>query len=93
VPTLVNRLSAHSGLAQALADADVIFECLAHLQRCRSTFQSLESSVDFGELPDAVATGRELEELLSNAPTVLTKASVMTDLKVHYMWSRDHGSH
>jgi hypothetical protein len=82
---LVNRLSTHSALAQALSDAEVAFECLEHLQRCRSAFWSLASLVDVGKLPDAVAMGRELEQLLDAAPTILARARVLEDLKVNYV--------
>ncbi|KAG7445004.1 uncharacterized protein BT62DRAFT_951320 [Guyanagaster necrorhizus] len=81
IPTLIHSLTEHVTLAQENADAEVLHGCLSHLLRCRTELESLDSLVNAGKLPDAVAACKEVEVLLTDVPLPLTHSDVLVDLK------------
>jgi hypothetical protein len=67
---------------QDTSDAEVTYEALSSLLRCRNAFLSLAPLVQDGKLPDAVVECRRLEGLLDEMPEPLAQANVMADMKV-----------
>jgi hypothetical protein len=82
IPKLVNTLTTHRTLAQAASDANVTYELLAYLLRCKAEFFSVSSLVSAGALPEAVHAFDRFETLLDSGPTPINQAHVMTDVKV-----------
>ncbi|SJL04032.1 uncharacterized protein ARMOST_07389 [Armillaria ostoyae] len=81
IPTLIHSLTEHATLTQENTDANVLHDCLFHLLRCRTKLGSLDSLVNAGKLPDAVAACKEMEVLLTDVPLPLVHSDVLVDLK------------
>lgn len=81
IPTLLHSLTEHATLVQENTDANVLHDCLSHLLRCRTKLEYLDSLVNAGNLPDAVAASKEIEDLLTDVPLPLVHSDVLVDLK------------
>lgn len=91
LPTVLTTLSAHSTLAQATLDAQVLHNALVYLARCRDEFKALSTLVEDGHLPAAVRKADEAQSLVQSAPRPLERSAVMKDLLVCVMCTGTRG--
>ena len=82
IPNLIMSLSQHASLSQEVADAEVRFNALEYLSRCRRSIVDLTSLLDGGHLPEIVETCRRLDEVFEKAPSPLEQATILPELKV-----------
>ncbi|GBE89597.1 hypothetical protein BKA93DRAFT_723614 [Sparassis latifolia] len=81
IPTLITALTQHASLSQETSDADVKYNALSHLLRCRGDFYNLSQLTHNGKLPQAVGACRDLDRLLGESPSPLGQSAIMLDLK------------
>ena len=69
-------------LQQESLDANVKYEAISHLLRCRTGLRSLESLIQAGKLPEAVQAYRDMDSCFEEPPAPLGQTDVMTNAKV-----------
>jgi centromere/kinetochore protein ZW10 len=82
IPILVKSLTSHASLAQNSSDADITYEVLSYLLRCRVEFNTLSSLILDGRLPQAVEACGALDLLLDKPPIPLDHSDILLDLRV-----------
>ncbi|KAF9466111.1 Centromere/kinetochore Zw10-domain-containing protein [Collybia nuda] len=84
ISTLLGNLTSHARLAQEASDAQVKFEALSHLLRCKTSFQALTTLIQAGKLSEAAEACDHLNTLLEGTPTHLNQTGIMVDLKTKF---------
>ncbi|KZT21579.1 hypothetical protein NEOLEDRAFT_1164550 [Neolentinus lepideus HHB14362 ss-1] len=80
IPRLLRDLAAHASLVQKATDATVKLEAVEHLALCLREYGSLKSALVDGKLAEAKAACGILRDLLKEAPSSLTQATLFRDL-------------
>ncbi|KIL69288.1 hypothetical protein M378DRAFT_157536 [Amanita muscaria Koide BX008] len=81
ISKITRRLGKHTTLAQEATNTGVCYQALLHLANCQHEYTNLNALVQSGELTEAVQASRQLNTLLSSAPTALVQAKIMSDFK------------
>lgn len=79
---LLASLTRHAALAQESKDGEVLSQFIQYLHRCHTGFESVDTLVEQGKLPDAVEASKSLDGLLGDAPPSLNQTNAMQDLVV-----------
>ncbi|KAH6915936.1 hypothetical protein BKA70DRAFT_1368249 [Coprinopsis sp. MPI-PUGE-AT-0042] len=80
-PATLQKLQAHSALAQKASDATAVAESLSHLVKCKRQHAHLASLLKEGNLPECVAAAAVLVHTCDDSPRALQKSRVLLDLK------------
>ncbi|KAI0272502.1 hypothetical protein BC834DRAFT_921934 [Gloeopeniophorella convolvens] len=89
IPTLLRALSVHATLVRESQDAEVTYDAMEHLLRCRREFDTLTGLADDGKLSEAAEISTQLQSLLDAAPPALVGADVLSQLKSAFRSTRD----
>lgn len=81
ISKITRRLGKHTTLAQEATNTGVCYQALLHLSNCQREYTNLNALVQSGKLTEAVQASRQLNSLLSSAPTALAQAKIMSDFK------------
>jgi centromere/kinetochore protein ZW10 len=85
ISTLIQALMPYAALARKSIHANVAYDALVHLSRCRNELLALSALVEEGKLPDAVSACGSLDKSLLETPSHLSQAGVVVDLKVYIL--------
>ncbi|KAM6497121.1 hypothetical protein JOM56_007594 [Amanita muscaria] len=81
ISKITRRRGKHTTLAQEATNTGVCYQALLHLSNCQREYTNLNALVQSGKLTEAVQASRQLNSLLSSAPTALAQAKIMSDYK------------
>ncbi|KAF8517993.1 Centromere/kinetochore Zw10-domain-containing protein [Hysterangium stoloniferum] len=81
LPTLLQALTAHSTLASQAHDSETTHRSMAHLCRIKEGIQRLSTLMMNGDLPESATASVVVQNLITEAPSPLNRALIMSDIQ------------